>query len=209
MGSRRLNLFVILFVLGLLAVSALAITQKRDGARHRPARRHPARLRGRADAADAAGRRPRTSTARSRSSATASTRLGVAEPEISRLGQTGDPGQPARRPGLRARGGPGRRYRAALLLRPRAERDPDQKKVDQGHGSRTSSRSCSRASTTRSSSPPSSPRAATTAARSAAIATTCSTRRRRSSSPVPRRRRRTSSSTSPRRRLCPRTSRRS
>ena len=84
--ARRRNLFILLLVAGLLAGSLFVDLRQGDEARPRPARRRRARLPGRADPA-AADRRPaRRSIARSTSCATASTHLGVAEPEIQRSG---------------------------------------------------------------------------------------------------------------------------
>ena len=63
------------------------ITTQADGARPRPPGRHRARLPGPPDAAGPGGHAARTSTARSRSSASGSTRSASSEPEISRVGK--------------------------------------------------------------------------------------------------------------------------
>ena len=94
MGKRRTNLFVLLFVLGLVP-SRRSSSRRRDEARPRPQGRRRARLQGRptgrADTRSAA----RTSIARSRSSASGSTSSASPSPK-SRASARTRSGRPAR-----------------------------------------------------------------------------------------------------------------
>ncbi len=74
MGARRTNITIIALILVLAGRLGLRDRDEADEARPRPQRRHPAHLPGRAERREPDRRPARTSTGRSRSSATASTR---------------------------------------------------------------------------------------------------------------------------------------
>ena len=106
----------------LLGGLALRDLRQGDDARPRPAGRHRARLSGPADPAEAGGRRPRTSTARSRSSASASTRSASPSRRSAASAPTRSRSACPNVSRRRARDRAGRDDGAALLLRLRAER---------------------------------------------------------------------------------------
>ena len=138
MGNRRRHLFVLLFVLGLVVVSAPGHRHQADQARPRPAR-----------AASSWSTRASRPARSRRSAAKTSTRsieiireridkLGVSEPEVSRLGTTEISVSLPDVTNAAAGDRPGRHDRPALLLRLGAE--PDRAARRRSAATRASSR---------------------------------------------------------------------
>ena len=88
MGKRRSNLFVLLFVLGLVGGLGAGHRQQADQARPRPQGRRRARLPGRADRPGRTKSAAKTSNARSRSSASGSTSSASPSPRSRASGTT-------------------------------------------------------------------------------------------------------------------------